>query len=99
MSSPGANPHHVPPRFTKASAAIYANPQHSTPRQPSAAISSLGANTQQSTLRPTAIISQEPTPTNSVTQAAHTDTSPGARSSRQSNDLNESADHFDAATS
>ena len=42
-------------------------------------------------------VSQQPTPTTSVNQAVPTDTSPGGQSSRQSNDINESAEQFDAA--
>ena len=42
-------------------------------------------------------LSREPTPTTSVNQVL--ETSPGAQSSRQSNDLNESVEQFGAATS
>nr|CAZ96157.1 conserved hypothetical protein [Saccharum hybrid cultivar R570] len=48
---------------------------------------------------PNAALSWHPTPTTSVTQPAPNDTSPCAQSSRQSNDINETANHFDAANS
>jgi hypothetical protein len=41
----------------------------------------------------------QPTPTNSVNQTDPTDTSPGGRSSRQSNDINELPEQFDASNS
>ena len=49
--------------------------------------------------RPTANLSEEPTPTNSVHLAVPNDNSPGGQSSRQSNDINVSVDQVDAATS
>ena len=58
-----------------------------------------GANTEHSIPRATATLSQQPTPTTSVNQAVPADTSPGGQSSRQSNDINESAEQFDAANS
>ncbi|XP_066396887.1 uncharacterized protein [Miscanthus floridulus] len=42
---------------------------------------------------------QQPTRTTSVTQPVPTDASPGARSSRQSNEINESDEQLDAANS
>ncbi|CAD6258478.1 unnamed protein product [Miscanthus lutarioriparius] len=60
-------------------------------------MSSPSANTEHSTLRATSTQSQQPTPTTSVNQAVPADTSPGGQSSRQSNDINESAEQFDAA--
>jgi len=45
--------------------------------------------------RPTGTLSQQPTPTTSVNQVGATDTSPGGLSSRQSNDINESAEQLD----
>lgn len=48
---------------------------------------------------PTAELSPQPTPTASVSQTIPVDISPGARSSRQSNDINEPADQFEVASS
>ena len=62
-------------------------------------MSSPGANRVPSPTRPTINLSQQPTPTNSVNQTVPTDNSPGGQSSRQSNDINESAKQFDAANS
>ncbi|AQK51753.1 hypothetical protein ZEAMMB73_Zm00001d049988 [Zea mays] len=83
MSSPGANPHHSPPRFTRASAAM----------------SSPSANPHHNTLAATAIVSHQPSPTTIVNKTVPTDNSPGGHSSRQSNAIIESAEQFDAATS
>jgi hypothetical protein len=104
MSSPGANPHHSPPRFTRASAAMSspgANPHHSPPRftRASAAMSSPSANPHHNTLAATAIVSHQPSPTTIVNKTVPTDNSPGGHSSRQSNAIIESAEQFDAATS
>jgi len=49
--------------------------------------------------RLTATLTQPPSTTTSGNNVVHTDTSPGARSSRQSNEPNDSADHNDAANS
>jgi hypothetical protein len=49
--------------------------------------------------RPTLALFQQPTPTTSVNQTVGADTSSGGQSSRQSNDINESAEQFEAATS
>ena len=57
-----------------------------------------GANPEH-TPRPTITMSQsrQMTPATSINQPIPTDTSPGGQSSRQSNDINESAEQFDAA--
>ena len=60
-------------------------------------MSSLGANRVPSPTRPTANLSQQPTATNSVNRTVPADNSLGGQSSRQSNDINESAEQFDAS--
>jgi hypothetical protein len=58
-----------------------------------------GANPEHISPRPSTTMSLQPTPTTSVNQTGHVDHSPGGQSSRQSNEINESAEQFDAATS
>ena len=60
-------------------------------------MSSPGANRVPSPTRLTANLSQQPTPTNSVNRTVPVDNSLGGQSSRQSNDINESAKQFDVA--
>ena len=83
MSSPSPNTVPSPPRFTRSSATM----------------SSPGANRVPSPTRPTTNLSQQPTPTNSVNRIVPMDNSLGGQSSRQSNDINELAEQFDAANS
>ncbi|CAD6221332.1 unnamed protein product [Miscanthus lutarioriparius] len=94
MSSPGANPEHT--RTSPAMSMPAAKPMPSPPRftRQSAAMSSPGANPKH-TPRPTITM----TPATSINQPIPTDTSPGGQSSRQSNDINELAEQFDAANS
>ena len=100
MSLPGANPEHT--RTSPAMSMPAAKPMPSPPRftRQSAAMSSPGANPEH-TPRPTITMSQsrQMTPATSINQPIPTDTSPGGQSSRQSNDINESAEQFDAANS
>jgi len=100
MSSPGANPEHT--RTSPAMSMPAVKPMPSPPRftRQSAAMSSPGANPKH-TPRPTITMSQsrQMTPATSINQPIPTDTSPGGQSSRQSNDINESAEQFDAANS
>ena len=85
-------------RLTAARSVTGANPWlRSPPRgnQISSAMSQPIANGDHTTPKQT----QQPTRTTSVTQPVPTDTSPGARSSRQSNEINESGEQLDAANS
>jgi len=91
------------PTKTTNSPAMSAPLQKTVPsplRFTSLAMSSPGANPKH-TPRPTITMSQsrQMTPATSINQPIPTDTSPGGQSSRQSNDINESAEQFDAANS
>jgi len=63
-----------------------------------AAKSTPGANPHY-TPRSSATLCEHPTPTHSATRVAPNDTSPGVHSSRQSNDINECTETFDAENS
>lgn len=103
FSAPVANSVPSPTKYTRKSAAMSspgANPMlnPSTVYIPSAAMSAPAPNIEHTTARPTPP-SQQPTPTASVNQVGHADTSPGGLSSRQSNDITDLPDQLDAATS
>jgi len=102
----GANPAYHPSVST-ATLSHQPTPNDAAMSTAGAAVSSPLPNTVPSPPRQTAArsmpspnpgtLSREPTPTTSVNQVL--ETSPGAQSSRQSNDLNESVEQFGAATS
>ena len=109
LSAPLPNTQPSPTKYTKLTAARStpgANPFYFLPRVPppttTSANQSVSANTtsaNQSVPTPTPTTTHDLATTTSGNQSLRAETSPGARSSRQSNDINESADLLEAANS
>lgn len=109
VAAPLPNTQPSPTKYTKLTAARStpaSNPFYFLPRVPPATTTSAnqsvpstttGAN--QSVPTPTPTTTHDPTTTTSGNQSLCAETSPGARSSRQSNDINESAYLLEAANS